>query len=244
MAVKRLDIDVDDLVQRYLAGESEKSLSERYQIARNGIRARLRAANIEPRGRSEAMYVRMAQTIPEERRRLAEAAHVMRRGQRDQPETVRVRTQRRARTNRSRAWIIGRGELELFDYLTDHGLVAKSQQAVGPYNIDISVGNVAVEVHATNNHPRSAWGVPKRIEYLTERRWQVIYLWTPKAVIEERCLDQMIALCERLDGLPPVRGEYWVIRGSTNRRATAGDYTHHVTAESSACARENSRSGH
>src|SRR6266568_3349358 len=75
MSRERIPLEVSDLVKRYLGGESENALAKSLGVSRNVIERRLRETNIKRRGGSASMFLRMSQTSPEERSRLAFAAH-------------------------------------------------------------------------------------------------------------------------------------------------------------------------
>src|SRR5699024_7131513 len=93
----RNDFDINDLISRYLSGESVKHLAESFGFSRQVVYRVLRNANIKPRNRSESMYVRMAQTPPEERKRLASAANEAKRGLANTPEMLHKRAEARKR---------------------------------------------------------------------------------------------------------------------------------------------------
>ena len=71
MTAKRELPNADDLVNRYLAGESIKSLAASQGFSRQVIYRLFKERNIPLRNRSAAMYVRMARTSPGERIRLS-----------------------------------------------------------------------------------------------------------------------------------------------------------------------------
>ena len=133
------ELDTAAIVTRYLAGESELALSRAFGIDRNGIRRRLLEAGISPRGRSAAMFTRMANTSPEDRKKLAQPSHDALRGTK-RPFSQKVR---RALTREAQGIGISPVEAQFSAALADRGLHTLPQLAVGPYNIDIAAPPVA-----------------------------------------------------------------------------------------------------
>lgn len=168
----RVKIDDAAMVTRYLAGESEKTLAAAFGVDRNGIRRRLLRAGVTPRGRSESMYVRMARTSPEERARLASAAHDAVRGKPQSFDFLcKLAAGKEGRTDGS----VSPAELRLADMLREAGLTVIHQKAIGPYNADIATGTVAVEILGGSWHRSKKHG--RRLRYILDAGWDVIYIW-------------------------------------------------------------------
>lgn len=210
MTGKRLDLDIDDLVKRYLAGESEKAIAQHLGVSRTAIRPRLIERGIEIRDRSAAMRQRMSLLTPQQRSLLTTAAHQARRGQVDSMETLSARALHNERTGR----LTGAGEKALLKLLRKQGFSTKPQHAVGPYNIDIAVWPVAVEVHISPRHPIAIARHRKRVEYLANQGWHSLYVWVSRAeYIEPACVAEVIAHIERAQADPASIREHRVIRG-------------------------------
>ena len=88
------------------------------------------------------MTVRMSRTDADERMRLVQAAHAARRGQTDGVAALR----NRAIGNQSAVGNISDYEWTLCDLLAERGVSFTQQVACGPYNVDITVGNVAASM--------------------------------------------------------------------------------------------------
>lgn len=71
----RKNLDTEEIIERFKSGDSVKAIAEHFKVGRPAIVRRLKEAGLKPRNRSEGMYARMARTTPEERKRLASAAH-------------------------------------------------------------------------------------------------------------------------------------------------------------------------
>lgn len=209
---RQVAVDSAAIVSRYLAGESEKALADALGTNRTVIRNRLLDADIQPRGRSESMYLRMSQASPEERARLASAAHDSVRGKPKTPEfliarAIGVERQGAAHGNASPA------ELMLASMLRDAGVPIIHQKAIGPYNVDLAVGSVAVEVLGGGWHRAKLHG--ERLRYLLDAGWDVIYVWVNalRYPLGPGAGQYVVAHCEFRDRNPSAPRCYRVIRG-------------------------------
>lgn len=221
MARERLNIDVEDLVERYVGGESEKALGLRYGVNRTSIRSRLVAAGIAIRGQREANVLRMRREGPEGRALLLASAHAARRGTHDPPERVLARTKVRARNNADKTWLVGAGEADLRLWLRHRGLLMTPQLAVGPYNLDLARRPIAVEVAAINNMPLHVPRWRQRSKYLAEHGWAICYVWVTDAHrLTKAAANEVIAFNKFAQGHPPAAGQYRVVRGSGEVVAT------------------------
>jgi hypothetical protein len=211
MTAKRTDIDIDDLVEKYLSGKSEKFLSEYFGIARTAIRTRLLSREVVPRNRSEAMFERMRQATPDEIFHLTEKAHDAVRGRkRSEREMYKSAIKKQATLSK-----IGNGETMLSEWLADFGLDPVLQRAIDRYNIDIAVAPVAVELLVSKANPFSRSNDTRKIKHLCDRNWAVVYVWVTKSHFLSRDAAKYIrSIFDLVKADPSQRGQYWVIRGS------------------------------
>ena len=208
-----IPLDIDDLVRRYNAGESEKALAESLGVSRVVIRRRLVQAGIEPRGRSAAMYQRMADTPPAERAALTEAAHAAVRGVPKTPEFLIAKALGVERKGAA-GGNVSPAELALGGMLQDAGLTVVYQKAIGSYNADLTTGTVAMEVlggqwHRIKSHR-------ERLRYILDAGWDVIYIWVDGRhfPLSAGAAEYVIAHCQFRDRNPAAPRCYRVIRGS------------------------------
>ena len=208
--MKRLDLDTDDLIKRYLAGTSEKSLGELYGVARTAIRLRLIESGVAIRDRSAAMYTRMANTSAKERARLSAAAHVAASKPRSEDTLANMAILRQNDVSR-----IGQDEPKFSGWLTELGCAHSIQLPIGRYNADFATASVAVELWASTNNPMKRPRCIKKTEYFADRGWPTIWVWVGRdGVLIKSAAQQVVALLERIKRDPPTRGQYWVVRGS------------------------------
>ena len=167
-------------------GVSVKAMSERLGIARGAVNARIKDLGLTVRNQHQAALIRM--TDPEERGRVVRKAHLA-----------------MAPMNAELA--------ELLDLL---GVAAERERQVGPRNLDLCVGNVAIEVHKSGRHPFSETSRERdRTESLLRRGLVVVYMWINGTCGGPRLggAKQLVSLLQGADGNPPIGGQYWVIRG-------------------------------
>jgi len=232
----------DELATLYLNGMSVKALAERYGVSRTVISHRLWHAGIEARNRSESMLTRMAQTTPEERRRLASAAHAATRG-RVVSEAEKIK---RAKTRQERGTHTSKQELLLAGWLRDRGVEAIPQFAIGPYNADLGTEAVAVEIygggwHSAGDHAQRS---PQRFRYLLDRGLTIVVIWTDKRryPLGIEAADYVAALIKQASGDPSMRGKYWVIRGDGQEVAAGETDVDHLTLKPANSRRNRTRS--
>lgn len=208
------EVPTAEIVAAYVAGASEKALAEHYGVARGVIRRRLADAGVQPRGRSEAMYARMAQTSPEERMRLSHAAHDAVRGRvyTEDEKAVRAKTAQNKRLNMSPA------EFVLREMLGRRGVVGiVPTMAIGPYNCDAAIDPVAVEIFGGHWHfsGRHLARSSERIRYLMDRGWHVLMIvLTQTHPLSDTTADYVAAYVQEARRNPTARREYRVIWGT------------------------------
>lgn len=199
----------DDLVLRYVGGESEQSLAESCGVSRSAVGRFLTDMGVERRNRSQAMFTRMANSSPAERRRLASAAHDAARGSHRTLQQL----ERRARGVEQRLGNVSESERNLVAMMRRGGRSVVQQKAVGPYNVDIATGTVAVEIFGGAWHRRKREG--ERLRYLLDHGWDVLYIWVDgiKYPLTRDAAQDAITFAEFRDRNPAAPRRYRVIRG-------------------------------
>jgi len=206
-------IDSNDLIQLYNSGDSVKVLSEKFNCARSVIVRILNENGIIQRGKSEAMFLRMSQTTPEERARLTASANATVRGV---PQPI-DRTCKSAITREKTLSGSTSFEIEICNMLINRGFNCIPQKAIGPYNIDIAIIEppIAIEIFGGgwHNSGTHAARYRKRIEYILDSGFTPVIIWTVGNFINSGAIDYIITLSEKLSCSPPIRSEEHVIRG-------------------------------
>jgi len=198
-------------ISLYRSGMSEQAIAARFGVDRNVVRRILLRAGITPRNRSASMYLRMSQTSADERKRLTSAAHNAVRGMVRTEAELAIRAATRERTQSK----VGNGERLFAKWLAARGIDSSPQKAVGRYNLDLAIPPIAVEIHITPDHPLNHPRSRKRIKYLTDRGWHVLYVWiSHRYVLAEAAADDAIAFLQLAKRDKSPVGKYRVIRGS------------------------------
>lgn len=217
MTYKRHVLDVQDLVQRYESGESVNALSQSLGVARNVISRRLRESGVPERGRSEAERFKWSRMTPDQRANQVREANQTVRGSTRSDTTA----ERLAATQCRR---VGAGEQELIEFLRVLGVYADHQRPVSRYNLDLAVGNVAVEVHRTPQHPHSMARHRKRIEDLFSRGYVSLYVWLrPWELPTEETAKHVVTWLDLARRDPSTFGQYRVIRGDGHEQTRQGE---------------------
>ena len=219
MTGRRTLVNADDIINKYTAGHSIKKLASDNGFSRQVIYRVLRENNIPIRNLSESMYVRMANTPPEERQRLASAAHEAKRGYVNSPET----RHKMALAKNKRVGIFEDGFIKA---LTNAGIDTTPQQPFLAYNLDIGCGNVAVEIEVGHGVLIHTPKIRKRLVECLEAGMNMIYVSIPSrgSVIHGACYEQIISLVKLCRRYPPKTCQYWMIRSTGEVYATGRLY--------------------
>lgn len=198
-----------EIIALYTQGVSVLRLAQQFGLNRGTINRVLKHARLAIRTSREANLIRMGAMSDSDRKALTAAANdafrraphaVIRKGQ----------LTRAARVEAGQSQINqGVGEPEVLAALTPLG--ARPQVSVGPYNVDVGLGTVAVEVKfGCGGGHRSREG--EKIKYLLERGWRVVYVVFMSRQALRDGLDYIVPLVDMLQRKPPAPGQYWVIR--------------------------------
>jgi very-short-patch-repair endonuclease len=238
---RRYDIDLDDLLQLYNSGMSVKQLSKHFGIARSGIVTRLHSLGITQRNRSEAMFLRMAQSSSEERARLSDAAHAAVRGKRY---TFEERCNRAiSREIHGNVGKVSRIENRFIAEMEVLGYPCIPQKAIGPYNVDIALAEVPVVVeifggnwHAVGYHNRV---YRERFDYIFNSGYQSVIIWVIRDYpLEDGAIQYVISLADKISRGETVIGKEKVIRGDGNITTTGCTQLNYRPIISNICPRD------
>jgi very-short-patch-repair endonuclease len=211
----RTEITVNEVVALYNAGMSEKAIEKKIGLSRPAIRNRLLKAGIKPRNRSESMYLRMSQTSPEERKRLASAAHDAVRGT-SQTEEHRLKVAAGVERN---CVNVSRTEIIVGEMLAERGFTFTRQKAVGRYNVDIALHEVPIAVEIFGGHwhcyGSHAARFRRRTDYILDQGWSVVCIWVSRQhPLEVSAIEHIVSLAEMLRRGEPVERREQMILGN------------------------------
>lgn len=209
--------NIDNLIERYLSGETEQSLSKEWGIGRNVVRRRLIEHGITPRGNSEALTIHMRKLSKTERLAITAKAHAAVRGRKQSVAEMELR----AKSRESRKLGISVVETLLVGMLESKGIKGiVPQKAIGIYNVDLAIEpyRIAVEVFGGHWHSygRHAHRDAIRIPYLLNRNWHVIIVWVhaKNHPLTVDAANYIISYIQSISRNKPTACEYRMIWGN------------------------------
>lgn len=222
-------LPTEEIAQRYLTGDSEQTLAVSYGVSRRAIAKRLKIAGIQRRTASEANSVMARRMTDQQRLDRAQSAHNAVRGTKRSFEEL----CKRALIRQKRQTHVSPHEKRIIQWLHDAGLSPIGQMAIGPYNADITVGSVVVEVfggswHAYGSHVARAG---KRLDYFLNQGWNLIFIWvdTSKWPLTINAAHYIVTFYQLTSLDPSIRGQYRVIRGDGQEMTEGSFYFNKVS---------------
>lgn len=224
--------NLDDLIQRYVAGESIQSLAKiagvstptmtrriqdaghRIRTRGEGIRLWWKAASPRDRERHAALCAAgQAAMDPARRQEIREAVGRKRRGT-SNPKTV-EHGRREAVSKQNNLSFVRGYEMDVAAALFSRGFAVTPQRALGVYNIDLALEkeSVAVEIQ------RKSWNTAgpefrKRTEQILNAGWCLCFVigYAGKNTVDPAFVaDNVSALAEACRRDETLRGQYWVV---------------------------------
>lgn len=230
---RRVEVPTDEIAARYIAGESENVLAAAYSTSRQVIRRRLIEAGASIRGQTDANRLLASQRSPEEIARLTAPMHLASRGR---EKTFKQKCNSAISRERAQSHAT-ESERLLASWLTDRGLSPVLQKAIGPYNIDVAVSPVAVEIygggwHAYGNHAALS---RKRFEYILNNSWAAVVVWVSQrdCPLSIAAADYVVSFLEQVRSNPSLIGQYRVILGNGKDVTVEGKNIDYLTVKPS-----------
>lgn len=201
---------------RYVAGEGLESLTHELGIGWTTGTKILKAGGVIIRTHAEAQILWRIRVGPERRKEITRKANASLRGTKMESKLAKRMAVCRAKALEKTGSFIGVFEEEIALGLQMVGYSPVKQKAVGPYNIDIAIGTVAVEVVRTPNSPFADPHIRKRTKKLIESNWAVIQVWVTRIENPDipAILKQLVSLLQFLQRNKSSRRKYWVVRGT------------------------------
>ena len=165
---------LDHAVALYLSGKSANQCSALLGVGRNAITRELRCRGIEPRGPRDAAVLRYESTTTEERAAITAAANAAARGRKS---TIEERS-KRALTEQARPRAMSVHEAQFASLLDAQHVEWQREIACGPYNLDFTIGPVAVEILGGNWHAYKTAKHAHRSKYVLDAGWCLVYVWS------------------------------------------------------------------
>jgi very-short-patch-repair endonuclease len=208
-----------EIIAAYQDGASELGLSRQYGVSRGTISKRLLAAGIPRRGTSQAGIVRASKMTPEQRKAQAASANRAAR-MRSIPTIQKYRHALHVETHPVNQ---GSGEHLLRKFLQERGISAMPQRAIGPYNVDLAVTPVAMEVLGGGWHSMKTTHA-ERTPYILDQGWHLVMVWDyeGRSALGPKSADYLVSFLEEVRGNPPGTCQYRVISGQGEVLAACG----------------------
>lgn len=234
MAAKITPPDADYLARLYYSGHSSKELAELFGVSQSlvGNWFQMYGIKKDPRPAPDASELRRRYDAGETVQDIADTMGVSRPwlyrwfiayGIPCESGVKRVAAkEKRAKTVEARGLHISPFEREFAAMLTGLGLDVIPQKAVGPYNVDIATGSVAVEIYGGGWH--AARSDRERFAYLLDRGWSVVIIWVDPAKdpLTTNAAEYVVSFRKEAEGNPSVGCGYRVIRGSGHLLSSGG----------------------
>lgn len=216
---KVLDLPMPEIISAYSAGASENALAVQYGVSRGVIAQRLIKAGVERRDQSEAGKARNSRMTPEQRERQASAAHRAARMRR----TPAIQKFRSALRRESLGRPASAGESMLHDLMTARGERPIAERAIGPYNVDLAMLPVAVEVLGGGFHGVKA-SHAERTPYILDAGWHLVMVWNHegRSSLGPGAAEYLVAFLDEVRRNPPATCQYRVISGDGQLLAARG----------------------
>lgn len=216
---RRRELPADQVVRQYVSGASEYALARQYGVSRGPIARILAESGITRRGMSDAGLIRNARLSPDERKRQVAAANRAARARR----VPQIEKSRNALRAEAAGLHDSEGERVLAEMLRERGLAPVAQRAVGPYNVDLAVLPVAVEVLGGGWHAlKSAHS--ERSPYILDDGWHLVMVWDyeGRSALGPGAADYLVAFVDEVRRNPPATCQYRVITGQGQVLAASG----------------------
>lgn len=207
--VRQNSLPQEEIISRYIGGESEIALSKVFNCSRGTITKILRNHNIPRRSGSQANVVRMSKLSVEERKEIVRKANDAMRG----TNPIKRLSKKAISVENNQAIIrIGPGEVELGEFLEAVGHKIIRQKAIGIYNIDIIFGTVAVEVKFGAHSRFQGTKTPQRVKCIFEAGYKLVLIIFNDTTAICEGIEEIVALLNVINGKPTTGSQYWVIR--------------------------------
>jgi hypothetical protein len=229
---RRRKINEGELFKLYESGISVLAMSKQLGVSRSCILNRLSGMGLAIRSGSEANTIRFARASVDERKSIASAANLASRSNfaRNVPQNeparklgdhlsqVALSKAIKTALTRMNGSVAQTHELPIWEMLREFS--PQVQFPVGPYNIDLAIGSVAVEVHAARYVYEGHRRLATRSVQILDEGWSVLVVWITDGLPDP---NHLISTLNHLRGLPTGRSEYWVVRSDSEPYSVTRD---------------------
>lgn len=210
---RRVTIDADAVKSMYVDYLlSENQIAIELGVGRRVIRTTLKRLGVHIRNQSESEAVKWSKMTDQQRTNQVKAAN---QAIRDKPsEFHRQSSIKQAQRKQMTHAKVGLLESEFTKAFNERGFDCIQQLAVDVYNIDIAIGNTAVEIHINSSNPHNHPFYSKRIVNLLKLDWNVIYIKCGVNTFVDVTADNVSSIINTISTDKTAISKYWMIRGN------------------------------
>lgn len=203
---------IDEIINEYTLGNSILSISKKHNIPRITINRRLKREGINIRNGSDANIIRFNNATDDYKKDMVKKANEK---IRNMPKEFHHSSSIKQAITKSKTLSkVGQFEIDIFDKLVSEKFNPIQQTPVDAYNIDITVRNIAIEIHVSSVNPTNHPKYTKRIKYLIESGWFVVYIKINKSGLTKIGIDKLVSIVNEFSFNPSNRCKYWMISGT------------------------------
>lgn len=169
---------------------SENALAIKFGTSRRTIRRRLLRMGITARNQSESESLKWSMMTQDQRLRQVHAAH---------------------------ASVKGRFESDVIEWLRAMQIPCQQSVAVGPYFVDIALDEFPIAVEIETRHGFTIKSRRKRIEYILDQGWCLIYVTVRQKMILIKVGPRLHTLLEMARRRETIFGKYGVISSDSKK---------------------------
>lgn len=227
---------IKEVIELYVSGKTTREIGDIFGVSKTTIRDYLRRANVPVRPRhynlqtaldamdpkelylkrSSAQRKRWRALTPEQQKMLVRAAHKTWRGKHHSWDSKRKIALAKARRAESDSFY----EQQIAQWLFERGIQFRQQTAIGYYNVDFTINDVAIEFTsgwAYKDVITKRW--QERFKYIFDSGWHLYIIWHNTSLkslppLSSVVCDDLVAWCEFLQSSPSIDRQYRVVRGS------------------------------
>lgn len=208
--LRNYGVTPEDLLEMYRSGMWKNEIAAKTGISEGAVGKYLSYLGVPiAKDRSESVRKRYKRMSPEQRDELTKSAHDAVRGIKRTKDDLCKRAIGKERSGKFGSV----AEKELFYLLKERGVVPIPQKALWIYNIDLSIGNIAVEMTGRARKPDYIPIYKERIKYILNRGFILVYVWANTVFpVEAGAADYIVSLVQQASSDPSLVGQYRVIR--------------------------------
>jgi hypothetical protein len=210
----------DEAYRLYQSGVSLEDVASRFGTYATNLSRAFKRRGWEVRSISEGNRLRMGRMTPEERSANAGAAHDAVRGM----TRTSADLEARAYSRMERRLGVSPLDTQMAEWLRDGGvwkgrlIVPGLAQAIGPYNVDVALYPVAVELWggAWHRGGRAAARHQERTRYILDAGWNVVIVECTADcyALTRAAAEYVLSFTQSVRRHPPAQRQYRVIRGT------------------------------